>query len=64
MVRINSQIIQVTVGPGSPMSSVKWATKKEIIDKTKKPRFIPTEKLNLVAQFVDNNKQTICILGF
>ena len=36
---------------------------KEITDKSNKVRFIPSEKLNLVTQFVDYNKQPICVLG-
>ena len=40
-----------------------WATTKEIIDKSNKARFISSEKLNLVTQFVDYNKQPICALG-
>ena len=53
----------MTVDIGSPVSFLNWATTKEIINKSNKPRFIPSEKLNLVTQFVDYNKQPICVLG-
>ena len=63
MIRIDNPIIQLIVDTGSPVSFLNWSTTKETIDKTKKARFIPSEKLNLVAQFVDYNKQSICTLG-
>ena len=63
MVRIYSQIIQLTVDTGSPVSFLTWATTKEIIDESNKARFIPSDKLNLATQFVDYNKQAICVLG-
>ena len=59
MVRIDNQIIQLTVDTGSPVIFLNWATTKEIIHKPNKARFIPSEKLNLVTQFVDYNKQPI-----
>ena len=46
MVRIDNQIIQLTVDTGSPVSFINWALTKEIIDKTNKARFIPSDKLN------------------
>ena len=54
--------MQLTVGTGSPVSFLNWSTTKEIIDKSKKARFISAEKLNLVAQFVDYNRQPICFV--
>ena len=63
MVRINNQIIQLTVDTGSLVSLLNWATTKEIIDKSNKARFIPSDKLNSATQFVDYNKQSVCVLG-
>ena len=59
MVRIDNQIIQLTVDTGSPVSFLNRATAKEIMDKSNKARFIPSEKLNLTTKFVDYNKQPI-----
>ena len=63
MVRNDNQIIQLTVDSGSPVSFLNWATAKEIMDKSSKVRFIPSEKLNLHTKFVDYNKQPISVLG-
>ena len=63
MVRIDNQIIQLTVDTGSPVSFLNWATAKEIMDKSSKVRFISSEKLNLHTKFVDYNKQPISVLG-
>ena len=63
MVRIDNQIIQLTVDTGSPVSFLNWATAKEIMNKSSKVRFIPSGKLNLQTKFVDYNKQPISILG-
>ena len=63
MVRIDNQIIQLTVDTGSPVSFLNWATAKEIMDKSKKARFIPSDKLNLTTKFIDHNKHPICVLG-
>ena len=63
MVRIDNQIVQLTEDTGSPVSFLNWATTKEIIDKSNKARFITSDKLNLVTEFVDYNKQPICVLG-
>ena len=63
MVRIDNQIFQLTVDTGSSVSFLNWATTKEIIDKSNKARFIPSDKLNFVTQFVDYSKQPICVLG-
>ena len=63
MVRIDNQIIQLTVDTGSPVSFLNWATAKEIMEKSSKLRFIPSEELNLQTKFVDYNKQPISVLG-
>ena len=63
MVRIDNQIIQLTVDTGSPVSFLNWATTKEIMEKSNKVRFIPSDKLNLQTKFVDYIKQPISILG-
>ena len=63
MVRKDSQLIQLTVDTGSPVSFLNWATVKEVMDKSSKVRFIPSEKLNLHTKFVDYNKQPISVLG-
>ena len=63
MVRIDNRLIQLTVDTRSLVSFLNWATAKEIMDKSKKVRFIPSEKLNLNTKFVDYNKQPICVLG-
>ena len=61
MVRIDNQIIQLTVDTASPVSFVNWATAKEIMEKSSKVRFIPSGKLNLQTKFVNYNKQPISI---
>ena len=63
MVRIDNQIIHLTVDTGTPVSFLNWATAKEKMDKSSKVRFISSEKLNLHTKFVDYNKQPICVLG-
>ena len=63
MVGIDNQIIQLTVDTGSPVSFLNWATAKEIMNKSSKVRFIPSEKLNLHTKFVDYNRQPISVLG-
>ena len=63
MVRIDNHIIQLTVDTGSPVSFLNWATAKEIMGKSSKVRFIPSEKLNLHTKFVDYNKEPIRVLG-
>ena len=62
MVRIDNQIIQLTVDTGSPVSFLSWATAK-IMDKSNKARFIPSGKVKLTTKFIDYNKQPICVLG-
>ena len=63
MVRIDNQIIQLTVDTGNPVSFLNWATTKEKMGKSSKVKFIPSEKLNLHTKFVDYNKQPITVLG-
>ena len=63
MVRIHKRIIQLTVDTGSPVSFLNWATANEIMDKSSKVRFTPSEKLNLYTKFVDYNKKRLCFGG-
>ena len=53
----------MTIGTGSPVSFLNWATAKQILETSKNTKFTPRENLNLTAQFVDYNKQPINILG-
>ena len=63
LVRIDQQIINMTIDTGSPVSFLNWATAKQILESSKNTRFIPRENLNLTTKFVDYNKQPINILG-
>ena len=63
IVRIDNRIKQLTVDTGKPVSFLNWATAKEIMDKSSKVRFIPSEKLNLHTKFVDYNIPPISVLG-
>ena len=63
LVRINHQIINMTIDTGSPVSFLNWATAKTILESSKNTKFIPRENLNLTTKFVDYNKQPINILG-
>ena len=63
LVRIDHQIINMTIDTGSPVSFLNWATAKTILESSKKTKFIPRENLNLTTKFVDYNKQPINILG-
>ena len=63
LVRIDHRIIMMTIGTGSPVSFLNWATAKQILESSKNTKFIPQENLNLTAQFVDYDKQPINILG-
>ena len=63
LVRIDRQIINMTIDTGSPVSFLNWATAKQILESSKNTKYIPQENLNLTAQFVDYNKQPINILG-
>ena len=63
LVRIDHQIINMTIDTGSPVSFLNWATAKQNLESSKNTRFIPWENLSLTAQFVDYNKQPINILG-
>ena len=53
----------MTNDTGSPVSFLNWTTAKQILESSKKTKFIPRESLSLSAQFVDYNKQPITILG-
>ena len=63
LIRIDNQIIYMTVDTGSPISFLNWTVAKQILDSSGKIQFTPVEKLNLPAQFVDYNKKPIAILG-
>ena len=63
LVKIDSYILNMTIDTGSPVSLLNWATTKQILEGPSKSKFIPAEKLNLSAQFVDYNKRPILILG-
>ena len=63
LVRVDHQIINMTIDTGSPVSFLSWATAKTILESSKKTKFIPRENLNLTTKFVDYNKQPINILG-
>ena len=62
LIRIDHQIINMTIDTGSPVSFLNWATAKQILESSKNTKFIPRENLKLTAQFVDYNKP-INILG-
>ena len=63
LVKIDSHILNMTIDTSSPVSLLNWATTKQILEGPKNSKFIPVEKLNLSAQFVDYNKRPILILG-
>ena len=63
LVRIDHQIINMTIDTGSPVSFLNWATAKQILESSKNTRFISRENLNLTTKFVDYNKQPINLLG-
>ena len=63
LVRINRQIINVTIDTGRPVSFLNWTTAKQLLEGAPEIKFIPAEKLNLTTQFVDYNKQPIQIQG-
>ena len=63
LVRIDHQIINMTIDSGSPVSFLNWATAKQILESSENTKFIPRENLNLSAQFVDYNKQPNNFLG-
>ena len=56
LVKIDSHILNITIGTGSPVTLLNWATTKQILEGPTNSKFIPAEKLNLSAQFVDYNK--------
>ena len=63
LIRIDNQIINMTVDTGSPISFINWTVAKQILELSEKIQFTPVEKLYLPAQFVDYNKKPIAILG-
>ena len=63
LIRIENQIINMTVDTGGPISFLKNTVAKQILDSSVKVQFTPSEQLNLPAQIVDYNKQPIVILG-
>ena len=58
LIRIDNQIINMTVDTGSPISFLNWSVAKQILDSSGKIQFTPAKQLNLPAQFVDYNKKT------
>ena len=63
LVKIFSQILNMTIDTGSPVSFLNWATTKQILEGPMISKVIAAEKPNLSAQFVDYNKRPILILG-
>ena len=63
LIRIDNQIINMTVDTGSPISFINWTVAKQILDSSRKIQFTPAEKLYLPAQFVDYNKKTNSNIG-
>ena len=61
LVKIDSHILNMTVDTGSPVSLLNWATTKQILEGPTNSKFIPAEKLNLSAQFVDYKKRPVFI---
>ena len=53
LIRIDNQILNMTVDTGSPISFLKWSVAKQILESSEKIQFTPAEQLNLPAQFVD-----------
>ena len=63
LVRVNNQIINMTIDTGSPVSFLNWTTAKQLLEGSSEINFIPAEKLNLTTQFLDFNKHPNHILG-
>ena len=63
LVRIDNQIINVTVPTGSPVSFINWATAKQILQSSQKATFVQAENLSLPAEFVDYKKTPIVTIG-
>ena len=53
LVRIDNQIIKMTIDTGSSVSFLNWATTKQILEECPTTKFMPAESRNLSAQFVD-----------
>ena len=62
LVRIDDQIMNMTIDTGSPVSFLNWATAKQILEVSKYTNFRPMENLNQSAQFVDYKKPPLAIL--
>ena len=62
-IRIDNQIINITIDTGSPISLLNWTVAKQVLDSSGKVQFTSSEQLNLPAQFVDYNKKPIVKLG-
>ena len=60
--RSDNHIVNMTIDTGSPVSFLNWTSVKQFLDGSASSKFIPAEKLNLSAQFVDYNKRPILIL--
>ena len=63
LVRVDHQIINMTVNTESPISFLNWTTANLILEPSDQTKCTPAERLNLPAQLVDSNKQPIVILG-
>ena len=63
LVRIQNQIINMTIDTGSPVLFLNWTTTKQLLDGLCEIKLIPAEKLNFTMQFVDYNKHPIQILA-
>ena len=63
LIRIDNQIINMTVDTESPITFLNWTVAEQMLDLSDKIQFTPSEQLNLPAHFVDYNKRPIAILG-
>ena len=63
LIRIDNQIINMTVDTGNPISFLNWSVAKQMLDSAGKIQFTPAVQLNLPAQFVGYNKRPIAKLG-
>ena len=62
LVKIENHIVNMAIVTGSPVSFLNCTTTKQILERSSNSKFIPAEKPNLTAQFVDYNKRPILIL--
>ena len=63
LVRVDNHIVNMTIDTGSPVSFLNCTSVKQVLDGSTSSKFIPAEKLNLSAQFVDYNKLPILTIG-